>query len=306
MFEFYCDYCGKNIKADVDSTEVPTKCPKCNSEIPGLSANQTRITTSMLEAEPSKNRVTEPSLQPPMEIYNDTSEPPKRKLPWMIDILLYPASLDGMIYIGIFIVLYLIVGWSVVLLGAVRHYGSIIQFLFLFMLAGYIFYYITYCIYDSSKGYIRAPAIEIQYLPNVKDLVFEIILTLGSIAICFFPAAIYYILTSRLSLFFWIAAAIGMFFFPMAFLAAVLFEAFDSLNPITIISSILKTFFSYCGLVLLIYTLILLMIALSWALNYLPLLRKLSGPVSIYIALICAHILGRFYFKNKNRLYWGI
>ncbi|MGD9109371.1 MAG: hypothetical protein PVG93_00390 [Phycisphaerales bacterium] len=301
FIKFICKACGQKIKIAETAAGKHGRCPKCDALI-----IVPAITESMLQPACLHTATEEPSPGLTLESTNEAEEPPQRKLPWSIDIFLYPASLNGMIYIGIFLVLSFLVGLAGRFLVIAGEYGLIFSLLFRLLLAGYIFYYISYCIFDSSKGNIRAPAIAMQHAPDIKELFFQILLILGSVAICFSPAAIYYGLTEQTGLIFWIVAACGGFFFPMALLAAVLFDEIGALNPIFVIGSILRTFLPYCGLVLLVFVFTSLVIVTSVALKSLPLLRLLSGPANIYFALIGAHLLGRFHFKYKQRLDWGI
>ena len=106
---------------------------------------------------------------------------------------------------------------------------------------------------------------------------------------------------------FWVLWGAGNFLFPMALLAMIIHERFlVALNPILILRSIARTFFSYC---LLVVACVLLSLTLStvyhfildpasWHWAYLLL------GLAFYQLLIMAHLLGRFYFKNEEKLYW--
>jgi hypothetical protein len=118
------------------------------------------------------------------------------------------------------------------------------------VIVGYLFYYFSSCARDSAKGGFRAADINVQTATfDIQDCVSEIFLMLACIAICSLSAAVYYLIFRRTDLLFWILVGCGIFFLPMVLLRGIMFDSFDALNPISIINSILKTFLSYCGLV---------------------------------------------------------
>ena len=228
-------------------------------------------------------------------------------LPWFINALLYPISLQGIIQIGIFFFLSLLIG----LLGRfaplfLRHYGSVIILLLRILLIGYIAFYFGYCIFDSSKGGRRAPNIRAEHIPDKEDFILQLFLILGCVAVCFWPVAVYYVFARRTDSIFWALAGCGGFFFPMALLRGVLFDAFDALNPILIIGSIFKTFFAYCGLILSLCIFGGLVALIFWILRCLPILGFVSNAINLYLLFITAHLVGRFYWWYKDKLDWGI
>ncbi len=239
--------------------------------------------------------------------------PPQRTLPWFIDIFLYPFSLSGVIHLVIFIVTPLLIGLVVLRFLDLFHGGmSLIVYL---LFTGYFFYYIGYCVFDSSRGGLRAPDVTIYDSPDNIEFCSQVFLVIGVTAVCFFPATVYYITNERTDLFFWLLSAGGIFFFPMAVLRAVLFDSLDALNPVTIVTSIYRTFLPYCGLVLVFSV-------LSWLI--VPVRLFLSQPqvllgyyllgiacmwykiAFVYLAIVSAHLLGRFYLRYKKEFDWGI
>jgi len=171
----------------------------------------------------------------------------------------------------------------------------------------YIFYYIANCVFDSTKGNRRAPTLPMGEIFNFWDLVSQVILLLGCAAMCMWPAGVYYGLircdmVQRLDWLLWFLIAAGVFFLPMAILRGVLFDSFDALNPIEIILGIVRTFPSYCGLVLFFSVLL----ALSTALMQLTFLSFLAEAASYYLLFVLAHRLGWFCWWNKDKLDWGI
>jgi hypothetical protein len=238
---------------------------------------------------------------------------PQRTLPWYIDIFLYPFSLSGIIHIVIFIVTPLLIGLVVFRFLDIFH--GVMSLIVYLLFTGYFFYYIGHCVFDSSRGGLRAPDVTIYDSPDKSEFWSQVFLVIGVVAVCFFPAIIYYIATERRDLVFWLLSASGIFFFPMAILTAVLFDSVNALNPVTIITSIYRTFLPYCGLVLIFSALAGLIAPIRF---YLSQPQALLGYyllgtaftrykiAFVYLAFVSAHLLGRFYLRYKKKLDWGI
>jgi hypothetical protein len=94
----------------------------------------------------------------------------------------------------------------------------------------------------------------------------------------------------------------------MGLLAVSLFDSFSGLNPILIIGSIFSTFFRYFGIVLVFYIPIVFIVASLIAFPRLMLgLRGLVFRfVCGYLLLVAGHLLGRFYYRNEEKLYWDV
>jgi hypothetical protein len=242
-------------------------------------------------------------------------EPPladECKLPWLIDAFLYPISASGMINLAVFVFLPIFVSF---LLGLLARFLSpllgfgtsyIIRFLkapYYIVYGGYVCYYIAHCVIDSSKGSRRASDVPIANTFDAGDLVAQVILLLGCVAICFCPAAFYYLFTKKIDSFFWFLVALGSFFFPMFLLRGVMFDSFDALNPVEIFRSIFSTLLPYCGLVLFFMAVggFIVMV-----LPRLPLWRFLCLGILFYLVFVLAHRLGWFYWWYKDKLGWGL
>jgi len=242
-----------------------------------------------------------------VKIIEDPQLAVKRKWPWVIDVLLYPASLHGVIQIGIFLFLSFLIGLlNKFVLSRLGPYAGILSLVLYTLLIGYISYYFGYCIFDSAKGGRRAPDIAMQHTPDKEDVISQLFLILGSVAICFWPVAVYYIFTERVDLIFWLLAGGGTFFFPMALLAVVLFDAFNALNPILIIGSIFRIFLGYCGLILSFCAFGGLVFVIVLTLKRLPFPALVSNGINLYLLFVAAHLLGRFYWWHKDKLDWGL
>jgi len=242
-------------------------------------------------------------------------EPPlasEFKLPFLIDAFVYPISVAGLTHLAIFVFVPLLVSFLVGLLSSFvapflgKGTGYLMSYLtipFYIVFYSYVLYYIAHCVFDSTKGRRRASGIPTSYSFNVGDLVSQVILLLGCVAICLWPAAVYYLLKQQSDLRFWLLSGCGTFFLPMSFLRGVMFDSFNALNPILIVWSILKTFLPYCGLVLFFLAVGGFIAAV---LPRLPLWSFLIQGVKIYLVFVLAHRLGWFYWWHKDKLAWGI
>lgn len=242
-------------------------------------------------------------------------EPPladECKLPWLIDAFLYPISASGMINIAVFVFLPILVSF---LLGLLARFLSpflmsgtsyIIIFLkvpYYVVYVSYVCFYIAHCVIDSSRGNRRASDIPIANTFDLGDLVAQVILLLGCVAICFCMVALYYIFTKQIDYWFWVLLVLGGFFFPMFSLRGVMFDSFDSLNPIEILRSILSTFLPYCCLVLFYMVIGGFVVTI---LLRLPLWRILKTGIIFYLVFVLAHRSGWFYWWYKDKLGWGL
>lgn len=234
------------------------------------------------------------------------------KLPWLVDALLYPISAAGIIHIVVFLLLPRFVSFVVGLLSSflapiLQHgTGYIIAFLtapFYIVFGCYVFYYIAYCVVNSSKGARRASDAPILDTFSAADLASQVILLVGCMATCLWPAAVYYVLTERTDALFFLLSALGSFFLPMSFLRGVMFDSFDALNPAQIMRSICKTFVPYCGLVLFFLVLGGFVV---FVLRFLSLWRFVKEAVTFYVLFVLAHRTGWFYWWHKDKLGWGV
>lgn len=225
-----------------------------------------------------------------------------RKLPWFIDIILYPISISGAIHLVIFAFL------PTLFLSACRfefwsRYYSFSQIFWIAVLIigiMYFFYYLAVCICDSAKGGLRAPDINTQWAQfDAGDLFAQLLYTFFCCAICFGPPAIYFILTKGTSALFWILSAMGIFVFPMLFLAIALFSSVQALNPILVFGSIFNILLPYCGLIIFLCLIALLVAKVAF-------LASFAGVIQIYLLLVMAHLIGRFYWRYKEKLNWEV
>jgi phage FluMu protein Com len=246
-------------------------------------------------------------------ILKDSEEPPTRKLPWLVDIFLYPLNKPGLTMLalsaGVPLLLRIVVkffkyataGFLPLLVFWVLF--LVIHWAALLLLVLYMTWYMSECIRDSAAGAIRTTDTMAE-TPGFGELFgrfFTIIVTAGA---CLAPALVYLDRTRSLDALFWALYGTGGFIFPMALLAVVMHESLAGLNPLLLLGSIFRTFLPYCFLVPFCYVLCLLLPVAFWFLIKVRLSGYLLLFLAYYLLLVLAHLLGRFYWKNEERLNW--
>ena len=233
-------------------------------------------------------------------------EPDERSaLPGWVDILLYPLNTAGIIHlIFLWLLVFLFCPSVMAYLGLGQEYIPVVYILPI----AYVLYYFTECLRDSAAGHYRAPDFGLRpAMPDRWECVSELFIVLGSIALCFWPVAVYYVFTERVDWIYWLLLAWGVFFFPMVLLAAVLFDWTEALNPISILGAIGHTLLPYCGMVLLFLGGIVSLIKIdphfvwSYRLPALPFVCKL---LQLYLFSVLIGLLGRFYWTHREKLNW--
>lgn len=249
--------------------------------------------------------------EPPTE----QSEPPGgRKLPWLIDIFLYPTSPPGLIHLAVFAGVPILMGILLHLLGPLGMALGLPARIVGILIGLYMLWYMAECVRDSAKGATRAP--EAFAMVATGEMYSQALHIVGCYIIFVAPALWYYFFTQRHDTIFWALVAYGVFFFPMGLLACVMFDSVRGLNPILMIPSIFSTFFQYCGLVLFVAAIVLAVWAMGNTLKpESPQQRLTTGSqifggllycLSIYTSFVVAHLLGRFYWRYQQKLNWEV
>jgi hypothetical protein len=223
------------------------------------------------------------------------------------DTLIYPANADGLVQIvvlalclGLFDVLGSVVGRLLSL------YGGVLILICEAIIVGYIIFYAHYCIYDSSHGGRRAATISLAHTPDISDLVWQILLLVAGVAVCLWPVALYRGVAGRADVWFWVLGLTGAFFLPMSLLAATLFQGIDALNPVLITRSILVTFPAYVALFGELGLLAVVFLVIRWGRGQIRVPHVLATAAYLYLLLMGSHLLGRFYWRWKEKLGWGL
>ena len=337
MIEFYCEYCGQKISAPKVHSGKKFRCPKCRNSVDvpqagstGPAADQSNGVESQNALKYSNYDLTLLNIREKVEIRNladsqsDVSEESggvkqdsgekkkqvenaaKRKFPWLIDIFLYPFSSPGLknlaIFVGLpplmFVLLFILPGMLVCLFSIARLVVNCLIIL-------YMFWYFAECIRDSADGWVRAPQ-GMGALPDMSDLLRQMMHAIGCLMFFLVPAVIYIGITGRIDNYFLLLLGIAVFFYPIGFLSVILFDSVSGFNPRVLARSIYNTFFPYLGL-------IFLYVFFAWLIWRMLLVGQDSilrifvmRFVVFYTAFIVAHLTGRFYWRYREKLQWNL
>ncbi len=256
---------------------------------------------------------------------------PERKRPWPIDMLLYPLSLSGILTI-VFVV-------TTDFYEDIA-YGSLLGF----GVGLYATWYCCQCVHTSAQGGLRAPGpLDIKGGFDIWEEIVRYIKVIVSGLFFAGPLIGYFIYCAyikstpsipvTLSL-----AAYGVLFFPMGLLAMILFDSLAALNPWLLVRSIISTFPQYICLVVAFYGLgaTYYYLVLRAMFNIIPraddvaekmatataakdvmpapieimgdifVLRIVSAVGFMWLLMVLCHLLGRFFYKNEEKLYWEV
>jgi hypothetical protein len=333
MIHLQCEYCGQKIKVPATRAGKTGRCPKCKrtvtvpaAQTPGPAERQEHSGALQLHSgdpaydaalldipqkgglsrEADGSDISVEDLQGPAErsAAGETGPVGGLRLPWFMDVFLYPLNPAGIIRL---ISLWLLVCW---LCPAVMELGLGIEYVpFVYALpVAYVAYYLTECIRHSAGGGRRAPDFWMHPTDSSKwECASQFFLAVGCIAVCFSPVSVYYVVRERTDLIYALLLACGGFFFPMTLLAVVMLDSFSGLNPALILGSILRTFLPYCGMVLLFCAGAWLFVRIDFRLynfRFLPTVPFVLRVVQFYLLFVAVGLLGRFFQRHKERLDW--
>jgi hypothetical protein len=330
-----CEHCGARLKVPDEHASKSGRCPKCKGRLAVPSAlgfephvaPEPKAAATTSPAKPLDQQflnLPKPASADDRSLEDRTREleamaklgftrrpesAGERRFAWPIDILLYPANTAG---IGAMVI---VIGIPSVLDLLMRSAGPLAAFVGLpiliieFLIGLYAIRYFAECVYDSATGGVRAPmALDIdtsftELRSQVLDLAAVYILFIG-------PAVFYSMWVQQLDIVFGGLVAWAVVFFPMGLLAMVIQDSASALNPFSLLVAIFRTFFPYVGLLILIG----LFAGLYWLLSTLLtaesctgwFLGVIGGIVTPYLGLVVAHVLGRFYWRYRDRLDWGL
>jgi hypothetical protein len=249
--------------------------------------------------------ITREETEEQAQLPQETEKLQKRKLPWQIDIFLYPLSRPGLKHLAIFVGVPLLMdilllaspAFLLILIGFFSRVLRIIVFL-------YLYWYLAECIRDSAGGWVRAPE-GIGGLPDFYDLIMQTANIIGCLMFFLLPAVIYIFVAKSVDVFAWFLIIPGIFFYPMGLLSVILYDSVSGLNWHILAGSIRKTIRQYTGLSLLYFAILFAVIV------YMASQMNVQGKtifrfIVIYCALVLAHLTGRFYWKQKGKLNWKI
>jgi predicted Zn finger-like uncharacterized protein len=326
MMRFECPHCGAKLRVPEANAGKEGRCPRCKKTLavpqapePELelirdeAAADARITPELPGQSgrrplplPGGRRNSPLDRQQDQELLASLGPLPapehtgERKIPWLLDVLLYPATLSGVIALLVIAVapLFLqLIPWPV--LFATRGFSGIN-----IVLGLYAAWYLAECVYDSAKGGTRAPDV-FTADTRLSELWSRVSYLLAVYIVFVLPPVIYGLCTRRVDAIFLGLVAWSAVFFPMGLLAMVVNDAVFVLNPLFLLGAIFRVFLAYIGLLLLIvasaFLFLLIFVRLPWT------WRGIMAPlIAAYISFILAHILGRFYWRYRDRLDWGL
>lgn len=345
IIEFNCENCGRVISVPKSHAGKKAVCPKCHiqfiipspksprpdwmEEYSGDLVDRTTDSThglTLLEVPEEYKLKDEPAdeadtsektinLQEGSEEDSQAQETEsvgQQKLPWFIDIFLYPISIPGLMHLGIFTIIPLVLSLIRMLLGPFKMAFAFPSILINIAVGLYICWYITECVRDSAKGGRRAP--EAFASSGLGEMWSQSLHIIGCYLIFLCPAFFYSIFSNKTDIVFWLLLAYGAFFFPMGLLACIMFDSIYGLSPLILIGSIFSTFFQYCGLVLLITGIILGFKAIQTIQTnndqqerfLMIIMGAVFSGILLYIAFVVAHLIGRFYWRYEEKLNWEV
>jgi len=332
LIRFECHNCGRIIKVRQELAGKKGKCPDCKTPLvvpqpifPTSAPKKTRPVTNIHQ----DNKVTDRLFEKPFNSKEDFNKPGdalmqygyhdktvpldknsdecieagKRKLIWFLDIFLYPLSPPGITIIAI-VILPVILGYLLTKIPLFGIIFFIVIFVIRIIVGLYMVWYIALCIRDSALGGLRAPE-TINEMPGLGDLLsqtWQIIACYGALLA---PAIIYRAVTQQQDFIWQVLFYPGIFLFPMSLLSVVMHDNILGLNPLITLSSIFKTFFPYCGLVAFLIGIFCLMNkAIPMESSFV--VSVISQIAGIYLFLVCAHLLGRLFWRYKDKLDWVV
>jgi predicted RNA-binding Zn-ribbon protein involved in translation (DUF1610 family) len=239
----------------------------------------------------------------------------RRKLPWIIDIFLYPSSKAGLTTLAIIVLIPLLIRIVLKLLGKFSSQVpfllvltlpiSIVGFLVSILLYLYLYWFFYECIRDSSTGGVRAPE-TIANTPGFGEMFWQWLRTICCLLVFIAPVLIYYLYTERSDTVFWVLLVYAVIFFPMALLAVAMFDSISGLNPVLLIGSILSTFLPYCAMIAAFVTVGFLLVNNIPETDNSSVLKFVLRCVNVYLLIVVAHLLGRFYWRYQDKLNWEV
>jgi DNA-directed RNA polymerase subunit RPC12/RpoP len=337
MIEFYCQNCGQKINAPNILTGESRLCPRCKNKVivpdaktaesapkpdvpskPQISLKYSDYELTLLnvhEQNEIKNKAAEQN-DTPEDVADNKKEQEdekeevqyaeERKLPWLIDIFLYPISLSGLKHLAIF------VGVPMLMVALTYFMPVILMCLFSLictvvncLLFLYMFWYFAECIRDSADGWVRAPE-GMGGLPDLSDMLSQLIHIIGGFIFFLLPTMLYILFTGRIDIVAWLLMIAAMFFYPISFLSVILHDSVSGLDPRILLRSIRNVFWPYMGLVLLFVMLAGMVRLIYLELQLSIFWRFVFQFLMFYTAFILAHLTGRFYWRYKEKLKWDL
>ena len=224
VIRFACKHCQRRISVPKIHAGKKGKCPECKNIIvvPKVESTEAAATQSSpvdskvgskrsgfnltfldipqndktLSQPITQDYVSEKTFEDLRELEEETetgeAEPVlERKLPWLIDIFLYPISVPGLIILAIIIVIPLLINIVAKLFGPFGFFISIPGFVIKIVIGLYTYWYFCECIRDSTEGGLRAPDVLVN-APGLGDMLWQTLRVVGCLVFFSAPMLIYF------------------------------------------------------------------------------------------------------------------
>jgi len=320
IIRFVCTTCNQPIEEPESSRGKLVPCPHCSAftavPLPETPAQQAE---APIQPEKEVDESEEHFEQLQIGSIKEFKQPPnvvtERKLPWILDIFLFPTSLSGMSVLAIIVLTRFFFRISVIYLGeASRQFLPCLAF-FGFMwglgivarivIYMYLCWYLCECIRGSAAGGVRAVETK-GYNPGLWEMFGNTFRVALCIVLYLMPAIIYLNLTKRADTIFWSLFTFGTVFLPMGFIGISIYETLRGLNPVLVIGSIFSTLLPYLAMILTFAAagvVIVTNVANPYASSLSFFITWLAG---VYLLMVVAHLLGWFYHRYEEKLNWDV
>lgn len=227
-----------------------------------------------------------------------------------LGLLAYPLNGPGLSIMAIYVLVPFLLWCFFMIMPMALQYAGIFILLITKVLIGLsTFWYLTACIRASAEGQVRAPNVfEFGQDDSFFDWFRQFILIVVTVLLCLVPAFLLRRFVGIEPAVFWAVLAVGVLVLPMALLSVVMFDGICGVNPILIISSIFSTLIPYLAVVLAFSVPIALLVGLNIASAKAPdpLVVLLVRAVGVYLLMLAACLLGRFFYNNEEKLRWDV
>lgn len=300
--QFKCRMCDKVIEADESKRGAIVECTGCGSfaEVPlGEKIPEEPEVYESDEENSGEEEEREYYAYRKTTDINRVEAAGKRKLPWLIDIFLYPISASGLINLGMFFL-----GPVILKILSIALFPLAIIFVIMrIILAFYFCWYIAECVRDSAEGGTRAPSVLTSDGDDLGGLFSAWVNLIMCYLVCFGPAFFYRLYTDQQDSIYWGLMGYSALSFPLLFLSVLIIDSVSAWNPFMLIFSFIKLLPQYLIASAVLFGVIGCFHVMPSVDN--PVLSIFSNLIMTYVMFTGAHLLGRFYWLNRARLDWG-
>lgn len=189
--------------------------------------------------------------------------------------------------------------------------GAIILYTFLFM--GYFTAYLHKIVQASANGEQELP--DWPDFSSIWDDIGQPALHMIGVFLISFGPVQYYLYSrgSEATPWIWVPLlVVGLVYFPMACLSVAMFNTILAANPLTVFASMFKVLQNYYLASFIFWAAFIMSFAVDILLALIPknfmalrfVLWAVSVPVSVYLFVIEARVLGLIYYGNRDKLGW--